>query len=150
MCVCLIGESLKRLMLADSFIWILFVVFYSFLRWLNFLSYFHFFFFFFLLLSGSASDEEGGESSRQPVTLVFFVGGCTYGEIAALRFLSEHVEGERKGVCVCVCVCVCDVCVCVCVCVVCVMCVCDVGLLRRWVYVWRNCCLAHFVRARRR
>eukprot|EP00054_Salpingoeca_dolichothecata_P011070 m.61555 g.61555 ORF g.61555 m.61555 type:complete len:360 (-) comp19285_c0_seq3:221-1300(-) len=31
-----------------------------------------------------------GKSGRQPVTLVFFVGGCTFAEIAAIRFLKQQ------------------------------------------------------------
>merc|ERR1712139_617878 len=39
----------------------------------------------------------GEEDSSQPkVCLVVFVGGVTYGEVAALRRLSELEEGRRK------------------------------------------------------
>eukprot|EP01102_Stenamoeba_stenopodia_P011988 TRINITY_DN372_c0_g1_i1.p1 TRINITY_DN372_c0_g1~~TRINITY_DN372_c0_g1_i1.p1 ORF type:complete len:619 (+),score=176.59 TRINITY_DN372_c0_g1_i1:181-2037(+) len=35
---------------------------------------------------------------RNPVTLVFFIGGCTFTEISALRFLSQQEEGRRDYV----------------------------------------------------
>ncbi len=38
---------------------------------------------------GSGSEDQ----LRRPVTLVFFLGGCTFAEISALRFLSEHEGG---------------------------------------------------------
>jgi len=34
---------------------------------------------------------------QQPrVTLVFFLGGCTYTEVAAIRFLAQQDEGQRE------------------------------------------------------
>ena len=41
-------------------------------------------------VAGSSSGVEG----RQPKTLVFFLGGCTYAEIAAIRFLGSMVGRE--------------------------------------------------------
>ena len=37
------------------------------------------------------------------MVLVFFLGGCSFAEISALRYLASREEGE---VCMCVCVCV--------------------------------------------
>ncbi|CAD7949411.1 unnamed protein product [Amoebophrya sp. A25] len=45
--------------------------------------------------SATSSDVEGG-SQRSKIVFVFFIGGATYGEIAALRRLSEMEGGERK------------------------------------------------------
>eukprot|EP00051_Salpingoeca_urceolata_P013714 m.173465 g.173465 ORF g.173465 m.173465 type:complete len:275 (+) comp17870_c0_seq8:1353-2177(+) len=44
---------------------------------------------------GAADDVTGRAAGqqRQPVTLVFFVGGCTFAEISALRFLGQ-MEGR--------------------------------------------------------
>ena len=36
----------------------------------------------------------GGADGRQPKTLVFFLGGCTYAEIAAIRFLGSLIGRE--------------------------------------------------------
>eukprot|EP01112_Ceratiomyxa_fruticulosa_P014948 TRINITY_DN4340_c0_g6_i1.p1 TRINITY_DN4340_c0_g6~~TRINITY_DN4340_c0_g6_i1.p1 ORF type:complete len:617 (-),score=127.38 TRINITY_DN4340_c0_g6_i1:93-1943(-) len=41
---------------------------------------------------GYAPGEPG--STDRPVTLVFFIGGCTFTEIAALRFLSEQQQTD--------------------------------------------------------
>lgn len=49
-----------------------------------------------------SSSGEGGTA------LVFFIGGCTYSEISALRFLSSRGDqGEAAKVNLFVCVCVC-------------------------------------------
>ena len=39
--------------------------------------------------AAAESKDDLGEPARKPVTLVFFIGGVTYAEIAALRWLSE-------------------------------------------------------------
>jgi hypothetical protein len=42
--------------------------------------------------------SDGGKSGKDlgdvPVTLVFFIGGCTFAEISALRFLSQMENGK--------------------------------------------------------
>ena len=47
---------------------------------------------------GAASGEVEGDASeiRPPVTLVFFVGGCTFAEIAALRWLGRNGTPRRE------------------------------------------------------
>lgn len=45
------------------------------------------------LPSGVQQKMVGG---RNPVTLVFFIGGCTFTEISALRFLSQQEEGQGR------------------------------------------------------
>lgn len=45
------------------------------------------------LPSGLKAKEAGGSQTQRPVTLVFFIGGCTYAEISGIRFLSRH-EGN--------------------------------------------------------
>jgi hypothetical protein len=42
-------------------------------------------------LSGSSEAGDG----PQKVTLVYFIGGCTYAEVAALRFLSIQDNGKK-------------------------------------------------------
>ena len=42
-------------------------------------------------LSGSSESGDG----PQKVTLVYFIGGCTYAEVAALRFLSVQDNGKK-------------------------------------------------------
>ena len=47
--------------------------------------------------SGARGEGEGDASeSRPPVTLVFFVGGCTFAEIAALRWLGRNGTPRRE------------------------------------------------------
>jgi hypothetical protein len=41
-------------------------------------------------LKAKAPSSGPEDQLRRPVTLVFFLGGCTFAEISALRFLSEH------------------------------------------------------------
>ncbi|CAJ1407410.1 unnamed protein product [Effrenium voratum] len=50
------------------------------------------------LLHGPAQElqQPGKEDAASPVVLVCFLGGVTYGEIAALRRLSEVEEGRRR------------------------------------------------------
>lgn len=38
----------------------------------------------------------GGATQRAPVTVVFFLGGCTYAEIAALRYLTQKHKYALK------------------------------------------------------
>ena len=47
------------------------------------------------LISASVSHSSTGSSGEGPpkVTLVYFLGGCTYSEIAALRFLAQQENG---------------------------------------------------------
>ena len=47
---------------------------------------------FYLPLGGSSSSIQSA-SGDQKVTLVFFIGGATYAEVAALRFLSQAEDG---------------------------------------------------------
>lgn len=52
----------------------------------------------FYLLGNSASSINSSQSIQsvdQKMTLVFFIGGCTYAEVSAFRFLSESSEGKR-------------------------------------------------------
>lgn len=44
---------------------------------------------------GLAPRARDGEGTRPAVTLVVFVGGCTYAEISAVRFLSKHTEARE-------------------------------------------------------
>jgi hypothetical protein len=44
----------------------------------------------------AAADVSDGGADRPPVTLVFFIGGCTYAEIAALRWLSRNATPRRE------------------------------------------------------
>lgn len=39
-------------------------------------------------------DSRSGSIEETKVTLVFFLGGCTYAEISALRFLSKKTDGN--------------------------------------------------------
>ena len=34
---------------------------------------------------------------KHQTVLVFFIGGCTFAEIAALRFLSQREDGKKRG-----------------------------------------------------
>jgi hypothetical protein len=34
---------------------------------------------------------------KAKVTLVYFLGGCSFAEIAAIRFLAERSEGVRRN-----------------------------------------------------
>ena len=43
---------------------------------------------------GRAGAVEGGGTS--PVTLVFFIGGCTFAEIAAVRWLHRNEQPQRQ------------------------------------------------------
>ena len=48
--------------------------------------------------SGGSGGADGGgsdEGTRPPLTLVFFVGGCTFAEIAALRWLGRNGQPRR-------------------------------------------------------
>ena len=47
-----------------------------------------------------AKKSFGGASggSNAKITMVLFLGGCTFTEIAALRFLSQQLEGQRDYV----------------------------------------------------
>ena len=47
---------------------------------------------------GNAPGGASGGAAREapPVTLVFFLGGCTYAEIAALRWLSRNGVPRRE------------------------------------------------------
>ena len=51
------------------------------------------YFFFSLSLSLSLSSERSMVDKHRTV-LVFFIGGCTFAEIASLRFLSQREDGE--------------------------------------------------------
>eukprot|EP01137_Pigoraptor_chileana_P014764 Opistho-2@69811 len=44
------------------------------------------------------SADARGQESGPRVTLVFFLGGCTFAEIAAIRFLAQQDEGRRDYV----------------------------------------------------
>ena len=46
-----------------------------------------------MLISESLAGESQGDS--QKVTLIFFLGGVTFAEIAALRFLSQQEDGKN-------------------------------------------------------
>jgi hypothetical protein len=41
-------------------------------------------------VSNAASAEDDSDTKKKPVTLVYFIGGITFGEIAAIRYLSEQ------------------------------------------------------------
>ena len=41
----------------------------------------------------------GSGGNDKPVVLVYFIGGCTYAEIAALRFLASRREDGETLVC---------------------------------------------------
>lgn len=43
-----------------------------------------------------ASNVVEGLEHKKPVVLVFFIGGCTYGEISALRHLSQSATHDRS------------------------------------------------------
>eukprot|EP00047_Mylnosiga_fluctuans_P018839 m.75588 g.75588 ORF g.75588 m.75588 type:complete len:592 (-) comp7825_c0_seq1:65-1840(-) len=47
------------------------------------------------LPQGLAPRSREGDSTRSAVTLVVFIGGCTYTEVSALRFLSRHTEDRE-------------------------------------------------------
>lgn len=47
---------------------------------------------FFLILGGTVGTEERIKTDPQRIILVMFLGGCTYSEISALRFI-----GREKG-----------------------------------------------------
>lgn len=49
-----------------------------------------------VLAGGSVSSLQSG-ADEPKVTLVFFLGGCTYAEISALRFLSQQDDGEFRA-----------------------------------------------------
>lgn len=40
--------------------------------------------------------ENFGSATGTKTTIVYFLGGCTYAEIAALRFLETQSEGQRE------------------------------------------------------
>ena len=44
-------------------------------------------------IGGSGSSIQSS-TDEQKVTLVFFLGGCTFAEISALRFLSQQEAGN--------------------------------------------------------
>jgi hypothetical protein len=46
--------------------------------------------------AGSAGASSSGGGARLPVTLVCFVGGCTYAEIAAIRWLARNGTPRRQ------------------------------------------------------
>ncbi|GLH14586.1 Vacuolar protein sorting-associated protein 33a [Gryllus bimaculatus] len=43
---------------------------------------------------GAALGGAGGAPDAPKVVLVFFLGGCTYAEVAALRFLSQQEDSN--------------------------------------------------------
>ncbi len=45
-----------------------------------------------LLLTGTYNPTE---STSTKTTIVFFLGGCTYTEIAALRFMAKQTKGRK-------------------------------------------------------
>lgn len=45
--------------------------------------------------SGVYPVEDGDQEPRKPIVLLFFVGGVTFGEIAAVRYLN-HIEGAER------------------------------------------------------
>lgn len=47
-------------------------------------------------ISGGGASDTGEIRKRPPVTLVLFVGGCTYAEIAALRWLGRNGTPKRE------------------------------------------------------
>ena len=46
---------------------------------------------------GSSITSTGSVLSEQKVTLVFFIGGVTYAEISALRFLAQLEDGKLNN-----------------------------------------------------
>ena len=48
---------------------------------------------FYLLLTGGNNSADG----PQKATLVYFLGGCTYSEISALRFLAQQENGKKDS-----------------------------------------------------
>lgn len=48
----------------------------------------------YLTLLPNSNAGAGGVDGRQPKTLVFFLGGCTYAEISAIRFLGSLIGRE--------------------------------------------------------
>jgi hypothetical protein len=55
--------------------------------------------YFYSLLGGgsvlSSFSSQSSQALEQKTTLVFFIGGCTYAEISALRFLSQAEESKH-------------------------------------------------------
>ena len=45
-------------------------------------------------VDGSGGSTHSSTTEQQKVTLVFFLGGVTYAEVSALRFLSQLEDGE--------------------------------------------------------
>jgi hypothetical protein len=43
---------------------------------------------------GSGSSTHSSNADQQKTTLVFFIGGVTYAEVSALRFLSQLEDGK--------------------------------------------------------
>ena len=44
---------------------------------------------------GSSIGSLNSTTAEQKITLVFFLGGITYAEIAALRFLAQQDDGKK-------------------------------------------------------
>ena len=49
------------------------------------------------MISGASIGSVNSNSMEQKVTLVFFLGGVTYAEIAALRFLAQQDDGKYSS-----------------------------------------------------
>ena len=45
--------------------------------------------------ASSINSSQSIQSVDQKMTLVFFIGGCTYAEVSAFRYLSESHEGLK-------------------------------------------------------
>lgn len=48
--------------------------------------------YFFFFSTGNSITSEDSNSETTRLVLVFFIGGCTYAEISALRFLSQQED----------------------------------------------------------
>ena len=48
-----------------------------------------------IFLTGSSIGSINSTTAEQKITLVFFLGGITYAEIAALRFLAQQDDGKK-------------------------------------------------------
>ncbi|KIO26419.1 hypothetical protein M407DRAFT_74508 [Tulasnella calospora MUT 4182] len=46
-------------------------------------------------VNGEGHQRGGGESNPTTTTVVFFLGGCTYTEVSALRWMTQHCKGRR-------------------------------------------------------
>lgn len=49
------------------------------------------------LVLGNSKNSIHSSIEETKVTLVFFLGGCTYAEISALRFLSKRDDGQYSS-----------------------------------------------------